>query len=69
MGVQYTQFSVNSNGVLRLGGTAISNTQYSFAAAGLSLIAPFGLDQYIDPTGKVHCKLLGTAPARRLVVE
>ena len=69
MGVQYTQFSVNSNGVLRLGGTAISNTQYSVAAAGLSLLAPFGLDQYIDPTGKVHCKLLGTAPARRLVVE
>ena len=69
MSVPYTQFSVNSNGVLRFGGTVISNTQYTVATAGLMLVAAFGLDQYIDPTGKVHCKLLGTAPSRRLVVE
>lgn len=81
MGVRYTDFSVNSNGVIRLGSQPIVNTGNSFAIAGNARLVPFvGTD--FDPqtqtqvgslrtsaTGKVHFRRGGTAPNRFLVVE
>ena len=69
LGTNYTQFSVNSNGQLRLGGTAISNTNYTASASGLALLAPLTGDNAILATGKVHYKVTGTFPGRTLVVE
>jgi len=69
MGVPYTQFSVSSNGLLRLGSTVVGNTTYAIAQAGQPLISPFGDDLQTHSTGEVHYKLLGTGPNQRLVVE
>ncbi|MDB5235864.1 MAG: hypothetical protein JWR44_2857 [Hymenobacter sp.] len=67
MGTGYTQFSVNSNGQLRLGSTTIAGTQAS-PASGAAILAPLNGDNAIQATGKVHYKVLpGTN--RTLVVE
>lgn len=68
MGVPYTQFSVNSNGQMRLGGTAIAGGSQS-PAAGMAKIAPISGDNAIRETGKVHYKVTGTSPNQVLVVE
>jgi hypothetical protein len=69
-GTNYTQFTINTNALMRLGGTQLSATNYGntfpYAAPVLS---PFGGDHAISSTGKIHYKLFGTAPARYLVVE
>lgn len=81
MGVRYTEFSVNSNGVVRLGNQPIINTGNSFAIPGNARLVPFvGTD--FDPqtqaqvgslrtsaTGRVHFRRGGTAPNRFLVIE
>jgi hypothetical protein len=64
----YTQFSANSNGQMRLGPTAISGST-AFFSSGLSLLVPLSDDNAIRANGKLHCKVVGTAPNRRLVVE
>ncbi|KAA5534894.1 T9SS type A sorting domain-containing protein [Taibaiella lutea] len=69
MGTRYTQFSVNSNGYLRLGGTVVGTAQYVLGTASQSLIAAWGSDCVTGTTGKIHYKLLGTAPNRTLVIE
>jgi hypothetical protein len=67
MGVNYTQFSVNSNGQLQLGATAISGTNAT-PTSGAAILAPFGGDNAIQIAGKVHYKVVpGTN--RTLVVE
>ena len=67
MGTAYTQFSVNSNGQLQFGGTAISGGQAT-PFTNLALLAPMGGDNAIQAMGKVHYKVLpGTN--RVLVVE
>jgi hypothetical protein len=69
-GVRYTQFSVNSNGTLRLGTTAVSNTLYDpLGQAGQALITAYGTDQRTHTSGKVHYRITGTAPNRKLIVE
>lgn len=69
-GTGYNQFSVNSNGTLRLGSTAVGNTAYEpLAQAGQALITSYGSDQRSHLTGKVHFKVTGAAPNRVLVVE
>ena len=68
MGVKYTQFSANSNGYVRLGGTAVPSANYTLGAAS-TLIAPFGSDEVTSTTGKVHYKITGVAPNRVLVIE
>jgi CSLREA domain-containing protein len=71
-GVRFTQFSVNSNGLMRLGSTAVQvSTPYKpLAQASIPLITPYGADQRtLASTGKVHFKVIGTAPNRTLVVE
>ena len=69
MGVNYSQFSANSNGIIRLGGTAIATATYVIGAASQALISPIGGDLETSSTGKVHFKLVGSAPNRCLVVE
>src|SRR5436190_22822905 len=71
MGVRQDRFTVNSNGTLRFGATAISTTLYDpLAQAGQFLITAYGADQRTHAgNGKVHFKVLGSAPNRQLVVE
>jgi len=70
-GTPYTQFSVSSNGAMRLGATAIANNVYgsSFPVAVQPIIAPYSGDLETSSGGKVHYKVIGTAPNRTLVVE
>jgi uncharacterized repeat protein (TIGR01451 family) len=69
LGARYGQFSVSSNGFLRLGGTGVTGGTYALGAAGAPLIAALGSDLVVSPTGRVHYKVEGTAPNRVLVVE
>jgi hypothetical protein len=71
-GARFTQFSANSNGLMRLGSTVVQGgSPYKpLAQASIPLIAPYGADQRtLATTGKVHFKVTGTAPNRTLVVE
>jgi hypothetical protein len=70
-GTRQTQFSVNSNGSLRFGATAVANTNYDpLGQAGQALVTAYGADQRTHVTnGKVHYKVTGTAPNRVLTVE
>jgi hypothetical protein len=71
MGVRQDRFSVNSNGSLRFGPTAISNTAYDpLGQAAQALITAYGADQRTHAgNGKVHFKVTGAAPNRVLTVE
>jgi len=71
MGARYTQFSVNTNGLVRLGATVVgttANVQVG-SVATTALISAFSLDMETGATGKVHYKVTGTAPNRTLVIE
>ena len=68
MGMPYTDFSINSNGQLRLGATAIGGAQQS-PTLGAPLIAPISGDNALMASGKAHYKVTGTAPNRSLIVE
>src|SRR6185436_19128211 len=70
-GARFTQFSINENGVLRLGATAQNSTPYKpLAQAGISVITAYGADQRTHAgDGKVHYKVTGSAPNRVLTVE
>jgi uncharacterized repeat protein (TIGR01451 family) len=68
MGTRYLQFSVSSNGYLRLGG-AVSTTQYALATGTIPLITAMGSDLITSTSGKVHYKVTGSAPTRVLTVE
>jgi hypothetical protein len=70
-GARFTQFSVNENGVLRLGAAAQAGSPYQpLAQAGLPIITAYGADQRTHAgNGKVHFKVTGAAPNRLLVIE
>ena len=68
-GVAYTQFSASTNGLIRLGATVVGATTYGIGQASQALIAPFAGDLEMKSSGKIHFKLIGTAPNRTLVVE
>src|ERR1044071_4020266 len=70
-GARFTQFSINENGVLRLGATAQTSTPYKpLAQAGIPILTAYGADQRTHAgDGKVHFKVTGSAPNRVLVVE
>ena len=70
-GVRFSQFSANSNGLMRLGGTVVQGASpyKPLAQAGLSLITPYGADQRTHTAGKVHFKVTGSTPNRVLIVE
>ena len=70
-GARFTQFSINDNGVVRLGATAQTATPYKpLAQAGISIITAYGADQRTHAgDGKVHFKVTGAAPNRVLIIE
>lgn len=66
----YTQFVASSNGIIQLGSSALSTTAYTLAGSVASpRIGALAADLRTGSTGKVHYKLVGTAPNRCLVVE
>lgn len=70
-GSPFTQFSANSNGLIRLGSTAVQNAA-PYKPLGQTdrfLITAFGSDQRTHTSGRVHYRLDGSAPNRVLVVE
>jgi len=67
MGFPYTQFSVNSNGQMRLGSTAVGGTAISTFAAGVPILALMDGDNEVN-NGIIY-KVIGTAPNRILVVQ
>jgi len=71
MGNLYTQFSTSANGILQLGTSVVSGSTY--VASGGTVASPklsaFGGDLQTGTSGKVHSKLIGTAPNRCLVIE
>lgn len=64
----YSQFSINSNGQMQLGTTAISGGAAS-PALNTPRLAPLSGDNAIRATGKVHYKVTGSAGSRKLIVE
>ena len=67
MGIPYTQFSVNSNGQMRLGLTSVGSAPISTYAANTPILAPMSGDN--EEYGGVNYKVIGSAPNRILVVE
>lgn len=70
-GTRYTQFSVNDNGLLRLGAAVQASNPYQPLGQGSApLISAYAADQRTHSgDGKVHFRVSGTAPARKLIVE
>ncbi|MFZ4414775.1 MAG: beta strand repeat-containing protein, partial [Bacteroidales bacterium] len=69
MGNNYTQFSASADGWIGLGSIAVSGTTNSGASTTTPKITAMGGDLYVGASGKVHYKLIGTAPNRCLVIE
>jgi hypothetical protein len=72
-GVRATQFSCNANGICRLGATVVTtafdNSTGFASTTNAPKIAPFFEDLCVGTNGKVHYKVTGTAPSRKLIVE
>jgi hypothetical protein len=75
-GLRNTQFSVNANGLMRLGGTVVSTSFINDSTlTGFTTttnnpkLAPYYDDLWVGTNGKVHFKVIGSAPNRKLVVE
>jgi hypothetical protein len=70
-GTIYSQFSVNSNGVMALGPARVdAGLPYGpLGQAGKNIVAPFASNQRVHASGRVHYRVAGTAPSRVLVVE
>ena len=71
-GVRFTTFGANANGFIGwaqlLPPVRLTNTVFD-TTTNAPKIAPFWDDLCTGTTGKVHFKMIGTAPNRRLVVE
>jgi hypothetical protein len=72
-GVRYTQLSSNVNGWIRLGAVPTSGSPWTNENLPTSTdspkLAPYWDDLCTGTNGKVHRKLLGAAPNRKLVIE
>ncbi|MBS1742523.1 MAG: fibronectin type III domain-containing protein, partial [Bacteroidetes bacterium] len=70
-GLRWTQFSATSNGIITLGSTAPSTTLYAISSGSTTTprLSPFAADLRTGAGGKVHYKVVGTAPNRCLVIE
>ncbi len=71
-GTTYTQFSVSTNGPVKLGGTAVNSTLTNnplpTAAGDYPILSAFHDDLYMRPNG-IRYSLIGTAPNRVLVID
>ncbi len=70
-GTQYSQFSVNANGLMRLGSTVVSAAFANNLASTTDApkLTAYHDDLRVGSNGKVHFKVNGTAPNRKLIVE
>lgn len=70
-GNRFTQFSVNSNGLIGLGSTAVGSGTYATSGGSITnpRISAFCADLRTGAAGKIHYKLVGSAPNRSLVIE
>lgn len=69
-GTVYTDFSVNSNGLMRLSGLPVSNNWTNGIATGpFPAIMPLWDDGHTGSNGGVRYLLSGTAPNRKLTIE
>jgi hypothetical protein len=75
-GVRMSQFSCNANGLCRMGSTVVTtefdngSATFGFASTtNAPKIAPYFDDLWTGSNGKVHYKVTGSAPNRKLVVE
>lgn len=71
-GTNYTQFSANANGLVRLGSVVVTDqwtNSASNANTATPAIMPYWDDLATGTGGKVHYLLTGTAPNQRLVIE
>ena len=70
-GSTYTQFYATANGLVTLGATAPSGTLYVTSGGSTTTprLSAMCADNYVYSTGKVHFKLIGSAPNRCLVIE
>src|SRR6218665_519390 len=72
-GVSYTQFSVSTNGAVRLGNTAISSGLYGTSAAiptaNMPLLMPYLGDIETSSTGSITWQVVGSSPIRCLVIQ
>ncbi|MBK6445642.1 MAG: hypothetical protein IPF81_10180 [Bacteroidetes bacterium] len=70
-GITYSQFSVNSNGLMRLGNVPVSNTGNNLlsSASDFPKICPYWDDLSTGTTGIIHFKMTGVSPNRKLIVE
>lgn len=72
MGSRFTQFSVQEDGILQLGATAAPTNTYTISGGSATnpRISALNADFRTGATtGKIHYKVVGTAPNRVLVVE
>ena len=69
--VVYSQYSVNSNGLMRLGSTLISNNAINQLTVNSDFpkIAPYWDDVNTAAAGYCGAKLVGVAPNRKLSIE
>lgn len=72
MGSRFTQFSVQEDGIVQLGGTVVSTNAYTISGGSATSPRLSALNADFRTgatTGKIHYKVVGTAPNRVLVVE
>ena len=76
MGERFTSFSINTNGVLRLGDVPIVSQGNTYNIPGNARLSPFGassgtgvLDEGDWQTGQVRYRIDGVAPNRVLIVQ
>ena len=67
--VGYTQFSVNDNGWLCMGATAVSSYTPISTGASNNVISALGRDIQGNTTGELRYQVLGTSPNQTLVVQ
>lgn len=67
----FSQFSTNSNGVIQLGSSQVGTATYVLSGGSTTTprIGALAADLRTGISGKVHYKVVGTAPNRCLVVE
>jgi hypothetical protein len=71
LGTRYSSFSANCNGAIQLGTTQILANYIgaNFLTTNKPTIAPFFGNLNTSSTGKIHYKVFGSAPGRKLVLE
>jgi hypothetical protein len=67
-GVNYTNFSASSNGLLTFGSTATTSFTITMSTSPYPWVSAMGVDQYTRGDG-VRYKLIGVSPNRTLVVQ